>query len=650
MAQVTVESRPQPTLAQSYQPYIKASENVSEFTLRALILGSILALVFGVANAYLGLKVGMTVSASIPAAVMSMAILRGVLKRGTVLENNIVQTIGSSGESLAAGVIFTIPAFLIWQASEPEFTFKIANWQIVVLSILGGFLGILFMIPLRRHLIVKEHGILPYPEGTACAEILVAGDEGGSKARTVFAGLGIGGLYKALMSGGKLWPDNFHFTPGFFKGSQMGVDATPALMGVGFIIGPRIAALMFAGAVLGYVGIGPLLAFLGNYLTTPVPPATVPMAQLSPAELRLYYIRYIGIGAVAMGGFISLLRSFPSIISSFKQGIGDFAARGATATVRTDQDLSLKLVLGGSFLVAVAIWLLPGTQMHFVGALLAVLFGFFFVTVSSRMVGIVGSSSLPVSGMTIGTLIVASVILLAYGVSGTAGMVGAMMVGTVVAIAVSMSGDASQDLKTGFLVGATPKKQQIAEFVGVLVPAVIMGYVLLFLNKTHGFVGPGAFEAPQANAMSAVVKGVMTGNLPWIFVIVGTMVGLSIELLGVHALPVAIGLYLSPDLSTPIVIGSLIYLAVQTFSNGGLKNSRIEKGILFGSGLVAGDALVGVGIAFLVGSISSYEAFFRREDNIGTWLGGYGQIFTLGIFLLLGLGYLYHIWRMKARA
>ncbi len=626
-----------------FKPYVSHSETIPEFTLRAIIVGSALALVFGVANAYLGLKVGMTVSASIPAAVISMAILRGIMKTGTVLENNIAQTIGSSGESLAAGVIFTIPAFLIWQGSEPNFDFKIANWQIILLSILGGFLGILFMIPLRRHLIVREHKTLPYPEGTACAKILMAGDEGGSKAKTVFWGIGIGALYKILMSGLKLWPERFHLTPIFFKGSQLGVEATPALMGVGFIIGPRIALLMFAGAVFGYLGIGPLLAFIGNHTTTPVPPATLPLSELSPGDLRSYYIRYIGIGAVAMGGFISLMRSLPAIIASFKHVMGGLGT-AAGEKIRTDDDLPQKLVWGGALLVAIAIWLLPKTEISLLGALLAVIFGFFFVTVSSRMVGIVGSSSLPISGMTIGTLIVVSSILLASGVTGTAGMVASMMVGSVVCIAVSMAGDASQDLKTGFLVGSTPRLQQLSEFIGVLIPALVMGWVIMFLNKSHGFVGEGAFEAPQANAMAAVVKGVITGVLPWAFIITGLIVGLMIELLGIHALPVAIGLYLPPELSTPIVIGSLVFWFVNKFSSENDKPWRTEKGILFGSGMVAGDALMGVAVAFLIGSVTSYQNFFQNSDNFG-WLGGAGNLFTLLVFLALGAGYFFYIWK-----
>ncbi|MCI0595956.1 MAG: oligopeptide transporter, OPT family, partial [candidate division Zixibacteria bacterium] len=504
-----------------------------------------------------------------------------------------------------------------------------------------------FMIPLRRHLIVKEHKVLPYPEGTACAEILEAGDEGGAKAKTVFTGLGIGALYKMLMSGFKLWPERFELTPRFFPGSQMGVETTPALMGVGFIIGPKIALLLFSGAVLGYVGIGPLMAYIGKFMTAPLPPAAVPISELSAGAIRDNYIKYIGIGAVAMGGFVSLMRFLPTIISSFKHvtaGLG----QAATVKIRTDEDLPTKLVWGGAFLIALAIWLLPKTEISLLGALLAVLFGFFFVTVSSRMVGIVGSSSLPISGMTIGTLIVVSVILLSSGVSGTVGMVASMMVGSVVCIAVSMAGDASQDLKTGFLVGATPRRQQLAEFLGVLIPALVMGWVIMFLNKTYGFTGPTALEAPQANAMAAVVQGVMTGVLPWAFIITGLILGLSIELLGIHALPVAIGLYLPPELSTPIVVGSLVFWWVNRFSGADARSARTEKGILFGSGMVAGDALVGVALSILVGTIVSYAAYFTGADKTSGWFGGtFGNFFTLVLFLALGLGYLAYVWRVK---
>ncbi len=634
----------------AYEPFIKSSQNIPEFTRSALILGIILAIIFGLANAYLGLKVGMTVSASIPAAVISMAILRGVLKRGTILENNISQTIGSSGESLAAGVIFTIPAFLIWGINIPI-------WKVIIISILGGFLGILFMIPLRRYLIVQEHGKLPYPEGTACAEILMAGDEGGSKAKTVFAGVGLGALYKFLVSGLKLGIDRPVWDLKFFKGASVGIEASPALLGVGFIIGPRIASLMLAGAIMGYLGIAPLIAFLGNFITSIVPPASVPISELTPAQIRSNYIVYIGAGAVALGGFVSLIKAFPVIFSSFKLGFQEVLhglKGGQRDLERTALDLPMSVVLLGSLLVAIVIWLLPGTQLGIMGALLAVIFGFFFVSVAARIVGIVGSSSSPVSGMTLATLLVTTIIFVAMGmpaqIGETATMVAAMMVGSIVCIAVCMSGDASQDLKTGFLVGSTPRKQQIAEFIGVLAPAFFMGWIVILLHNEYGLGPGGKFEAPQATIMSLVVKGVITQALPWILVFVGMLIALSIELLGISSLPVAIGMYLPVALSTPIFVGGLVYWLIRKMSAGEVFKRQEDKGILYGSGLVAGDALVGIGIvlvlSFLGGVLKS-----PLEDKWQLWTEGWWlrnwfgvsadslhsitQIFTALVFLVV---------------
>ena len=590
------EIKNQATSPVKFEPYIKHHESVAEFTLRAVILGSILAIVFGVANAYLGLKVGMTVSASIPAAVISMAILRGILKNGTILENNISQTIGSSGESLAAGVIFTIPAFLILQIYIP-------SWKIIVISLLGGFLGILFMIPLRKYLIIKEHGKLPFPEGTACAEILVAGDEGGSKAKTVFAGVGIAAFYKFLMSGLKLWKENPVYNPSFLKGGTLSLDATPALMGVGYIIGPKISSYMFAGAVLGYLGIAPLIAFIGQFVNTPIPPATVPISELSPGGIRDYYIRYIGAGAVAIGGFISLIKAMPVIVSSFKLGFLEILQgfkHQEVAKIRTEREIPLTVVIIGSLVTALAIWALPGTNLGIIGSLAIIVFGFFFVTVAARIVGIVGSSSSPVSAMTIATILATSFIFVSLGITGTAGILAVLTVGSIICIAVCMSGDASQDLKTGYLVGSTPLYQQISEFIGVLVPAFFMSAVIMLLHKTYGLGPGGALEAPQASIIALVTKGVMTDVLPWVLVGTGVLIGLTIELLGIASLPVAIGMYLPVALSTPIMVGGLIYYFIHKTSPVNIFKQREEKGILYSSGLVAGDALVGVLIAFII--------------------------------------------------
>ncbi|MFQ5454152.1 MAG: OPT family oligopeptide transporter, partial [Candidatus Zixiibacteriota bacterium] len=547
---------PTPNNKQKYVPFVPANVSIAEVTWKAIILGAIISVVFGVANAYLGLKFGMTVSASIPAAVISMAVLRIFFKKVTVLENNIVQTVGSAGESLAAGIIFTIPAFFIWSADKSlaaaGYFHEVSKMQIFWLSMLGGGLGILLMIPLRKYLVDREHGKLTFPEGTACAEIIVAGDEGGSKAKLVFTGIGLGALYKVLMNMLKTWSESVNYDfKGVLKGGTLGVDATPALLGVGYIIGPKIAALMLSGAVLGYLGIAPLLSFIGSQIPGEIiAPGIIPLSDMNPAELRNFYIKYLGVGAVSLGGFVSLIKSFPVIISSFSKGFGEIIGKKTESdTLRTDRDLSMKWVLMGVVGIIIAIWLLPGTELRLVGVLMAVLFGFFFVVVAARIVGIVGSSSSPVSGMTIATLLVTCLVLVYFGVDGVTGMVTAMSVGTIVCIAVCMSGDIAQDLKTGYLLGASPWKQQLTEFIGLLFPAIAMGFTVYFLNDAFGFVQiegstRAPLLAPQANVMATVVQGVMNSNLPWLPIIVGGMIALAVELLGISSLPFAIGLYL----------------------------------------------------------------------------------------------------------
>ncbi|MBD3402206.1 oligopeptide transporter, OPT family [candidate division GN15 bacterium] len=634
---------------EQYTPVITAGQSVAEVTWKALILGAIISVVFGVANAYLGLKFGMTVSASIPAAVISMAILRMISNKVTVLENNIVQTVGSAGESLAAGIIFTIPAFFIWAANDQliaaGYHHEVSKMQIFWLSMLGGALGILLMIPLRKYLVNREHNNLRFPEGTACAEIIVAGDEGGQKARLVFTGIGLGALYKALMNMLKTWSESVNYDfKGFMKGGTIGVDATPALLGVGFIIGPRIAALMLSGATVGYLAIGPLLAFIGEQIPgVIIAPGEMPLDSMDPSQLRNNYIKYLGVGAVAVGGFVSLIKSLPVIASSFKEGFGQLIGK-STANgdkPRTDQDLPMKWVLLGVVIVILAIWALPGTDLHLLGAALAVLFGFFFVVVAARIVGIVGSSSSPVSGMTIATLLVTCLILVYFGVSGVAGMVTAMSVGTIVCIAVCMSGDIAQDLKTGFLLGATPRKQQLTEFVGLLFPALAMGFTLYYLNEAFGFVpgetGRTPLLAPQANVMATVVQGVMNANLPWAPILVGGFIALGVELLGISSLPFAIGLYLPLSLSTPIMAGGLISFIMQkTSRDPDIRAGRSLRGTLFASGLVAGDALIGVAVAFLIGSWMSYADFYdSHEGMMNTLTGSFGPWLSLIMFAAL---------------
>ncbi|MBU1319351.1 MAG: oligopeptide transporter, OPT family [candidate division Zixibacteria bacterium] len=613
-----------------YQPFVPASKTVPEITVSSVVLGIIISIVFGMANAYLGLKLGMTISASIPAAVISMAVLRAILKRGSVLENNMVQTIGSAGESLVAGVIFTIPAFLIWSETIPGFddVFQLTGADIVAMSLLGGSLGIFMMIPLRKYLVHREHNKLRFPEGTACAEIILAGDEGGSKAVTVFSGIGIGALYKIVMSGCRGWLESpgFDFRSKPLDGATLGIDATPALLGVGYIIGPRIAALMLSGAVLGYIGLAPAIKFLGAYFQADYVPMAV--SEMSSGDLRNYFIKYFGVGAVALGGFVSLIKAAPVIFHSFAVGFRQLTKRGAGANekpIRTDEDMPMWQVLLGTLLVVIAIWIMPGLDLHLLSIALVVLFGFFFVVVAARIVGIVGSSSSPVSGMTIATLLVTCLILISFGVSGMTGMVTAMTIGAIVCIAVCMSGDIAQDLKTGWLLGATPKKQQWMEFVGLAASAVTMGGVVFLLANAYGFVQspehPSPLLAPQANVMATVVQGIMGGQLPWEFIVGGCMIAAAVELLGISSLPFAIGLYLPLSLSTPIMAGGLIALLVKKTSPKDIFKRREQKGILFGSGLVAGDALVGVLIAFAfagadyVSILDKYKSFSEHYES-----------------------------------
>jgi len=634
-----------------FQPYIKPEQSISEFSVRAIVLGIILSVVFGAANAYVGLKIGMTVSASIPAAVISMAILRGFFKKGTVLENNMVQTIGSSGESLAAGIIFTVPA-LIFLGVAPSIL------EIFIMSALGGCLGILFMIPLRRFLIVREHCTLPYPEGTACAQILVAGQEGGSKAKLVFGGVIIGGLYKFLMYGLGLWKDVVGFNLKLSNNPQvqttLGAEVTPILLGVGYIIGLRIAALMFAGAVLGWLVLIPIIQFIGANLTSVVPPATSPISQLDAMGIWKVYIRYIGAGAVLLGGIVSLLKSLPIVISSIRQGFSKLFNKQAESTVcRTDKDIKFKYIFIISVLTVIAaiaylVFYKPavGTASSWpkglVGVFLIIVLGGLFITVASRIVGIVGSSSSPVSGMTITTLVAVSLIFVAFGWTDQSSMIIAMSIGAIVCIAVCMAGDISQDLKTGYLVGATPYKQQIAEFIGVLVPALVIAWVLLLLQKTYGLGPEGKLQAPQATLMSIIVKGVISQQLPWILLLIGIFIGICIELLGISSLPFAIGLYLPFTLSAPIIIGGLVAGLVSATTKKDEFEKVNEKGILFSSGLVAGDALVGIILALLASVVWNATTGITLADKLnrrGIIPDTLSEsILGLGIFMALTIG------------
>lgn len=626
-----------------FKPFVPANKTLPEFTTTSIILGIILAIVFGGANAYLGLRVGMTVSASIPAAVISMGIIRKILRKDSILENNMVQTIGSAGESVAAGAIFTLPALFLW-ASEWG-TSAPSLIEIAVIAFIGGALGILFMVPLRKALIVQEHGTLPYPEGKACAEVLMAGEEGGDKASTVFAGLGIAAAYKFITDGLKLFPSEVHYEIPAYKGSGVGMDVLPALLGVGYICGPKISSYLFCGGILGWFVLMPLIVLFGPNIV--LFPADVTISELyaTGGSFAIWsnYIKYIGAGAVACGGVLSLIKSLPLIVKTFREALKGFG-KGVASDERTNQDLNIKVILGGIVILALAIWIVPVIPINLFGAFLIVIFGFFFATVSSRMVGLVGSSNNPVSGMTIATLLVATIALKATGSTGQGGMIAAIAIGGVICIVAAIAGDTSQDLKTGYILGATPKKQQIGEIIGVLASSLAIGGVLYLLHIAWGY-GSTELPAPQATLMKMIVEGVMGGNLPWTLVGIGAFIAIVVEILGIPVLPFAIGLYLPIHLSTPMMVGGIVKWIIEKRKNLSEKQKKDadSNGILYSSGLIAGEGLVGIFLAILA-------IIPVGESNVSEIVGGFlpglipalsnanvGNIIGLAAFALLTL-------------
>ncbi len=605
MAHTPNDPAPAATSRSTFQPYIPAAQSPAEFTTKAILLGAVFGLIFGASTVYLGLRAGLTVSASIPIAVLAISVLKR-FGGSTILENNIVQTIGSAGESVAAGVVFTIPALIFFgERGQGYFNY----FQITMLAFAGGILGVLMMVPLRRALIVKEHGVLPYPEGTACADVLVAGERGGALARTVFLGLGVGAFWKALSWIVQVFPTAIGRSvprTGVFPNATLNVDISPEYMGVGYVIGPRIAGVMFAGGVLSWLVLLPLLSIMGNYMTTPFPPVPASglrIDQMSPNQLWSAYIRYTGAGAVLAAGLITLARTIPTIISSFRDSMKDFRARGAGAAgqARTDRDIPMSIVLIGTVLLSVFLAVAPGlpTQGNFVVSILVVIFGFFFVTVSSRIVGLIGSSSNPVSGMTIATLILTCTIFVALGWTGEWYSPVALSVGAVVCIAAANAGATSQDLKTGYIVGATPIYQQYGLIIGVIVSALIIGYTTLYLHSVMT-IGSDALPAPQATLMATIIKGLLSQNLPWGLVLVGVFIAVTLELCGIHSLSFAVGSYLPIATTAPIFAGGLVRAYVER-KTGTIEESEVGSGTLFSSGLIAGGSLAGILYAILFG-------------------------------------------------
>ena len=581
-----------------FKPYVPAEKITPELTITSIVMGILLAVIFGAANAYLGLRVGMTVSASIPAAVIAMGVIRVLMRKNSILESNIVQTIGSAGESLAAGAIFTLPALFLWAAEGK--TAKPELLEITLIALIGGLLGVFFMVPLRNALIVKEHGVLPYPEGTACAEVLLAGEEGGANASTVFAGMGFAAIFKFIIDGIKLVSGEISASVKGFAG-EIGTQIYPAVLSVGYICGAKISSYMFAGGVLSWLVLIPVIVLFGADIV--MYPGTAPISEMyvsgGAGAIWSSYIRYIGAGALAAGGIISLIKSLPLIVKTFSGAMKSMSGSKVADNSRTSKDLNMKIVLLSIAILTVLVWLIPAIPVTFLGAIIIVVFGFFFATVSSRMVGLVGSSNNPVSGMAIATLLIATLILKLTGATGVAGMCSAIAIGSVICIVSAISGDTSQDLKTGYLLGATPKKQQIGEIVGVVASALAIGGTLYLLDNAWGF-GTDQLAAPQATLMKLIIEGVMDGNLPWGLVFIGVFIAVIVEVLGIPVLPFAIGVYLPVQLNACIMVGGLVRLLLDKMNKPKEEKERmVNDGILFCSGMIAGEGLVGILLALL---------------------------------------------------
>jgi len=625
---------PPPT---AFQPYVPPTQSPAEFTAKAIVIGVLFGLLFGASTVYLGLRAGLTVSASIPIAVLAISVLKR-LGGSTILENNIVQTIGSAGESVAGGVVFTIPALIFLTPDGPAY---FNYYQIAMLAFAGGILGVLMMVPLRRALIVKEHGVLPYPEGAACADVLVAGERGGRLAAMVFGGVGVGALWKALSWVFNVFAQELDYsTPrgSQFPNATLNVDISPEYMGVGYVIGPRIAGTMFAGGVLSWLVLLPLLTILGAYINVPFPPihpnyANNPatgmpfkISEMSAPQLWSAYIRYIGAGAVLAAGLITLARTLPTIIASAREGLKDFGAgAGGGARLRTERDIPTIFVLGGSLLLAIFLTVAPKmpTQGNFLAAILTIVFGFLFVTVSSRITGLIGTSSNPISGMTIATLILTCVLFVALGWTGDAYGPVAICVGAVVCIAAAQAGGTSQDLKTGYLVGATPIYQQLGLIIGVVTSAFVIGETTLYLHNVFT-IGTPAIPAPQATLMATIIKGLLSQNLPWGLVLVGVFISVTLELCGIRSLSFAVGSYLPIATTAPIFAGGLVRAYVE-HRTGAKEESEVGAGTLFSSGLIAGGSLCGILYAVLVGTgtVGGFQAIGNAMPFLHDGTSGY---------------------------
>ncbi len=632
---------------QEYEPYVAASESPDEFTVKAVLAGILFGIVFGAANAYLGLRVGLTISTSIPVAVLTVAAFRTLALAGvrsSILEANTSQTVGSASSSVASGVIFTLPALFLWEL-DPTLL------QMTLLAMCGGLLGVLFMIPLRRFLIAGEHGKLPYPEGTACAEVLVASETGGSRAKNVFLGLLSGALVKFVFGWMHALPDKLTLKIPFLRKGEVASEVSAALLGVGYILGPRTAAIMVGGGLLSWVVIIPAIAYIFDSRAEPLYPETLKtVSEMAAREVWNRYVRYIGAGAVATAGLLTLIRSLPTMIESFRIGSRQLRKRLLVRTgdavdeePRTQNDLPLSVVGWGALTIGLVLAFVPqvfgieSMVTRVVAAVLVVVFAFFFVTVSSRIVGLVGVTSNPTSGMTIATLLATSGVFLVMGWTGDLGKAAALTVGCVVAIAASIAGDTSQDLKTGFLLGATPRRQQIGELIGILTCAIFVCWTVIQIGSTWGF-GSEEIPAPQATLMKVVIEGVLDSSLPWGMVLVGVGLALVVEAARIPSLPFAVGVYLPVATMVPVFFGGLLrYYAEKRASDDAEATDRRERGVLFGSGLVGGEGLLGVAIAFFAGITS------QAPHGIGyEWAGAAGPWIAAVVFG----GLIFYFWHL----
>ena len=618
----------------SFKSYIPAERITPEITVTSIIMGILLSVIFGAANAYLGLRVGMTVSASIPAAVIAMGVIRVVMRKNSILESNMVQTVGSAGESLAAGAIFTMPALYLWY--HEGVMEKPSLITITIIALIGGLLGVFFMIPLRNALIVREHGILPYPEGQACAEVMLAGEEGGANASTVFAGMGFAALFIFIIDGLKAVPGEIAVTFKKLYPSSIGTQIYPAVMSVGYICGPKISSYMFAGGVLSWMVLIPIIVLFGaDMVMYPSTEASIGEIFAVDGAYGIWgsYIRYIGAGALAAGGIISLIKSLPLIIRTFRDAVKSIFQKSETnSSLRTDKDINMAVVIAIIVVLTFIVWLVPAVPVSLLGAAIIVVFGFFFATVSSRMVGIVGSSNNPVSGMAIATLLISTLVLKFTGMSGADGMAAAIAIGSIICIVAAIAGDTSQDLKTGYLLGATPWKQQVGEVIGVIAAAFAIGFTLNLLDSAWTF-GSEEIAAPQATLMKMVIEGIMGGQLPWGLILIGVLIAVVVEILKLPVLPVAIGIYLPVHLNACIMVGGIIRFFFDRIKNDEKREKATNKGILFSSGMIAGEGLVGILLAAFAVLGLDKKIDISGFINLPEWALSIGSIVLFGIII-----------------